>query len=102
MKIDGEIDIVATGLPQLGEFLGSVAHLGRRLQVPRGTMLARPGLECGEALGDLFLEALRSAGMGINTNPLPGRTAQELVNRDPQRLPLDVPECLIDAAERTG
>ena len=40
--------------------------------------------------------------MGIHSNPLPGRTSQQLVDGNLQRLALDVPKRLVDAAQRAG
>src|SRR5262249_40709687 len=78
VKIDGDVDVVARGFAQLGEFLGGVVHLRRRFEVAGRTPLGRPGLEGREATGHLFADLLRRAGVSINANPLTGRTAQEL------------------------
>src|SRR5438445_9018835 len=63
-------------------------------------MLGGTGLESGEAKRDLLLEPFRAAGVGVNADTLPGRATQEFVDRDAQRLAFDVPQGLIDAAER--
>ncbi len=40
--------------------------------------------------------------MGIHSDPLPGRTSQQLVDGNLQSLALDVPKRLIDAAQCAG
>ncbi len=84
------------------ELLDSV--IDKRLVIDDASrpFLCGPGLECRESLRFLPLDILRSAGMRIDADPLPRRSAEELVNRNAQRLPLDVPKRLIDAAERAG
>ena len=48
------------------------------------------------------LNRLRRAGVGIDAHAVARRAAEQLVNRHAQRLALDVPERLVDAAERAG
>ena len=49
VEVDGDVDVVAGRLAQLGELLGGVLHGRGGLDVARGPPLGRAGLEGGEA-----------------------------------------------------
>src|SRR5439155_18326863 len=102
VKINPDVSVRADSLALKRELLDGV--IDKRLVIDDASrpFLCRPGLECRESLRLPPLDILRRAGMRIDADPLPRRSAEELVNRNVQRLSLDVPKRLIDAAERAG
>ena len=48
------------------------------------------------------LSILRRPRMGVNPDPVPRRPAEQFIDRHAQRLPLDVPQGLIDAGQGAG
>jgi hypothetical protein len=71
----------------------------RRLDEPCGAHLRGAALERGEARLLLLLDQLGLPGVGVDSHPVAGRAAQQLVDGDAERLPLDVPQGLVDAAQ---
>jgi hypothetical protein len=55
MKVDGDVGVVAGGLPELGEFLGRVVNFRRCFQVSGRPAFGRSRLERGEALAESSL-----------------------------------------------
>ena len=75
----------------------------RRPPVVHGVVTAVPaaaGLDAGEALGNPLPRLLRVARAGIDADRVTHRTAEKLIHRRAQHLALDVPERLIDGAQR--
>ena len=74
----------------------------RRFDVARRALLRRSGLERGEALGHARFQRVHAVAVRVDADAVARRSAEQFVNRHAQRLALDVPQRLIDAAERAG
>ena len=105
MEVDADVDIVARrSCRSSANLLDGVLHLGRRLDVARRRgRFAGPGLERGEALRFMSaLHLLRRARVRVDADPVARRPAEQFVHGHAERLALDVPQRLVDAAQRAG
>src|SRR5581483_10111109 len=102
VKINRQVDIISHSVPQLGEFLGGILHRCGRFNIARRPLFGRSGFEGRETAGQLPLYCLRSAGMGIDTDAVARRAAEQLIDWNTEGFSLDIPERLVDAAERAG
>ena len=97
MKIDGDIHIGADRLSHGGKVLSLPLHKTECLDRARQA-LVQAGLESVEPFRNLELHGLRVTAAGIDPDAISRRAAEQFVHRNPERLALDVPQRLIDAA----
>ena len=102
MEVDGQVDIRTGGFPQFGETVCGRVHEGLVLDDPGRAFRVWTRLEAGEPLRDPVLDRCRIAAALVNADPVPRRTAQQLVYRHAQGLARQVPQRLLHPAERTG
>jgi hypothetical protein len=104
VKVDPDIALLADDRAQFGKLGDGVIDPGLVLDDARVATIepGRAGLEGGEALGPLFADQFRGAGVGIDSDALAGRAAEQLIDRHTEQLSLDIPERLIDTAQRRG
>ncbi len=102
MEVDGHVCIVAGCLPQRCEALDGVADGRGRLDVTAGAPLGHAGLEGGKAAGRQLADLLGRASVRIDADTPSRRSAEKFVDGHAEGLALDVPQGLVDAAQRTG
>ena len=94
------------------DLAGGGAARDRRLDLAEGVdevqLLGRVHLDRrhpeGDLRGDLRGDVVRAvaADPGVDPHPVARRAAEELVDRDAERFPLDVPQRLLDPGEGAG
>src|SRR5690606_6742528 len=102
MAVDADVDIGPARLAQLRETLGGRFYPRGILDDARRLLLRQAGLERAEALRVTRAELIGSPRMRVDPHAPSRRTAEELVDRDAERLALDVPERLLNATESAG
>ena len=104
VEIHGDIDVRTDKFAEFAQFLTGVLHFGRRLDIARRAAFSRAGLEGRESLRDGLPDVLGivAAGMGVDANLVPRRAAEQLIHRHAEPFALDVPQRLVDAAQRRG
>ncbi len=103
MEIDADIDVLASRLAERGERIGGLLDLAWRGHDAQPRRVQHARLEGGEAfLLPLFNGVRAAAHVGIDPHAVARRAAEQLVDRHAQRLALDVPQGLLDAAQGAG
>ena len=102
VEVDGQVDFRSGDFPQPGEVIRGRVDEGLVLDDPRRTFGVGPGLEAGETLRDPVLDRCRVAAALVQPDPVPRRTAQQLVHRHAQGLARQVPQRLLHPAECAG
>ena len=102
MEVDSDIGVVADCRAQFGELFGGVLDGGRGLDVAGGTLLCHSRFEGGEALCHGEFHGFRGIGVGVDPNLVAGTASEKFVHRNAERLALNVPKGLVDAAQGRG
>ena len=95
VEVDGDIHVVAHGLPQARELFGGVFDLGLRFRCSGpARFFGDACLEGGEALLLERFHLLGRAGVGVDAHAIARWAAEQLVDGHAERLALDVPQRL--------
>ena len=102
VKVDGNVHVGATGFAQGGKIIdGVLDELGVLDNVGR-VLMGNARFNNRVAFGLSFLHVLGIAGPAVYPNPVAGGAAQQFVDGHVQQFAFDVPQGVVNAAQRTG